>query len=223
MNKNIALLPLLAALAAPAFAQQVPTAIVPPALLALQRDDWGCQVLLCLANPNGPEAVSECRPPIERLWRQLARGKPFPTCNLASGPGGRSYASPGYSLYDACPQGTTEATPGQTVMLAGTMPATATPTSYRSGVASTYAQAGAGLGYIGIGDGGSQYTFANADSGPPPAKVCVAGLRGTTTMGYGDSTYEVAMYDTIFVQQPQLSPRFIDVYIDNNVWHRVRW
>ena len=26
------------------------------------NDRWGCEVLLCLANPNGPRAVSECKP-----------------------------------------------------------------------------------------------------------------------------------------------------------------
>jgi hypothetical protein len=221
MKRTVALVPPLLAFSAAAFAQQ--GAPIPPELLALQRSDWGCEVLLCLANPNGPTAVSECRPPIERLWRHLARGRSFPTCNLASGPNGRSYASPGYSLYDSCPQGTTEAAQGQTVMLAAPMAASTTPTSYRSGVTTTYAQASTGYGYIGIGDGSTQSPFMSGDSGPPPAKVCVAGFRGTTTMGYGDSTYEVAMYDSIFVQQPQLSPRFIDVYIDNNVWHRVRW
>lgn len=222
MKKRVALLPVLAALAAPAFAAESPVP-VPPELLALQRSDWGCEVLMCLANPNGPTAVSECRPPIERLWRHLARGHSFPSCNMASGPNGSSYARPTYSLYDACPQGTTEAGQGQAVMLASAMSATATPTSYRSGVTATYSQASTGFGYIGIGDGNSQAWYSSADSGPPPAKVCVAGLRGTTMVGYGDGSYEVAMYGTIFVQQPQLSPRAIDVFIDNNIWHRVRW
>jgi hypothetical protein len=45
-------------------------------------DDWGCQVLLCLADPRGPETESECKPPIEKLWNALEHGKPFPTCDL---------------------------------------------------------------------------------------------------------------------------------------------
>src|SRR5205814_2149317 len=48
--------------------------------------DWGCEVLLCLANPNGPTAVAPCVPPIRRLWRELARGHAFPTCAMATGP-----------------------------------------------------------------------------------------------------------------------------------------
>lgn len=42
--------------------------------------DWGCQVLLCLANPGGPTQYGACVPPITRLWRALARGKAFPKC-----------------------------------------------------------------------------------------------------------------------------------------------
>ena len=44
-------------------------------------DDWGCQVLLCLSNPGGPTQYAECRPPIERLWSHLAKGRSFPICS----------------------------------------------------------------------------------------------------------------------------------------------
>lgn len=48
-----------------------------------QADNWGCEVLLCLSNPNGPTAVAECKPPIEKLWKELAKLKPkFPTCSM---------------------------------------------------------------------------------------------------------------------------------------------
>ncbi|API61328.1 hypothetical protein ACFSUK_02550 [Sphingobium scionense] len=42
--------------------------------------DFGCQVLLCLSNPGGPTQYQQCVPPISKLWRQLALGKPFPSC-----------------------------------------------------------------------------------------------------------------------------------------------
>ena len=47
--------------------------------------DYGCRVLLCLANPDGPTAVAMCIPPITQLWRDLARvpPRPFPTCDEA--------------------------------------------------------------------------------------------------------------------------------------------
>lgn len=48
-------------------------------------DDWGCQVLLCLANPGGPEQYGACVPPVEKLWKALSHGDPFPTCDFSAG------------------------------------------------------------------------------------------------------------------------------------------
>ena len=60
-----------------------------------RADDWGCQVILCLSNPGSPTQYAECRPPIEKLWRSLARGHSFPTC---SGVGFQS-SQPKYEPY----------------------------------------------------------------------------------------------------------------------------
>jgi len=49
-----------------------------------RADDWGCQVLLCLADPRGPETESACVPPIEKLWSELRHGHAFPTCDFNS-------------------------------------------------------------------------------------------------------------------------------------------
>lgn len=66
--------------------------------------DWGCQVLLCLANPGGPTQYAECVPPISRLWDALRRGSAFPTCSGASaatsGTGGKFYRKHGYGYVD---------------------------------------------------------------------------------------------------------------------------
>jgi hypothetical protein len=43
--------------------------------------DFGCQVLLCLSNPGGPMQYAACVQPIEKLWTDLAEGKPFPGCS----------------------------------------------------------------------------------------------------------------------------------------------
>ena len=45
----------------------------------------GCQVLLCLAASNW-RRIPMCVPTIEQLHRDLARARPFPTCDMA-GPG----------------------------------------------------------------------------------------------------------------------------------------
>ena len=42
----------------------------------------GCQVLLCLAAPNW-RSIPQCVPPIQEVLRDLAHGKPFPTCSMA--------------------------------------------------------------------------------------------------------------------------------------------
>lgn len=41
---------------------------------------YGCAVLLCLANPNGWSSVSECHPPVKKLFRDLWKGKSWPKC-----------------------------------------------------------------------------------------------------------------------------------------------
>ncbi|AJX96894.1 hypothetical protein [Burkholderia pseudomallei] len=68
-------------------------------------DDWGCQVILCLSNPGGPEQYSECVPPIEKLWRALRHGDAFPTCDFGLGGSQgtfatNTFASDGYCRED---------------------------------------------------------------------------------------------------------------------------
>jgi hypothetical protein len=58
----------------------------PPAL-ALD----GCLVLLCLAAPSW-RAIPQCVPPITQLWRDLARGRAFPSCSMAGGGNAASHA-----------------------------------------------------------------------------------------------------------------------------------
>ncbi|PMS16799.1 hypothetical protein C0Z18_21870 [Trinickia dabaoshanensis] len=65
-------------------------------------DVWGCQVLLCLSNPGGPEQYSECVPPIERLWRALRHGDPFPTCDFGAGGSRGTFASNTFASADYC-------------------------------------------------------------------------------------------------------------------------
>ena len=68
-------------------------------------DDWGCQVMLCLSNPGGPEQYGECVPPIEKLWRALRHGDPFPSCDFGEGKAQgtsatNTFASAGYCRED---------------------------------------------------------------------------------------------------------------------------
>lgn len=206
-------------LASSAMAQHRPGDPVPTSISSLARSDYGCEVLMCLANPGGPDEFQQCQPPIDRLRRDLRRGRPFPTCNMASGPNGRSYASPSYRAYDECPAGTSALPPGEMAVLEA--PMTATPPAAPSGAPTSFASASTAFTYGGIGDG-SGYGYTSGDGSAPPAKVCVGGLRGTQTYMSGDSGYTVSTYDTIFVQQAQ-APSVIDVFIDDRLWHSVRY
>jgi hypothetical protein len=51
----------------------------------------GCLVLLCLAAPSW-RAIPQCVPPITQLFRDLARGRPFPTCGMSGAGNSASHA-----------------------------------------------------------------------------------------------------------------------------------
>lgn len=175
-------------------------AVLPAAAFA---DDYGCKVLLCLADPRGPMTEAECRPPIRQLFRDLARGRGFPTCVMASGPGGRSYASQGYSYYDSCPAGTTELAQGEQAV--------------RDARRWYYEESEV---YYGIGNGqGVERSYENG----LPNKVCVGRRVGDGTVGRGDGQYSVSVYDRIVTMAPAQTPRYIDVFIDDKLFRRVRW
>jgi hypothetical protein len=58
----------------------------------------GCLVLLCFAAPSW-RSIPQCVPPIRQVLRDLARGKPFPTCGMAGAGNSASHvwaSAPGY-------------------------------------------------------------------------------------------------------------------------------
>jgi hypothetical protein len=62
--------------------------------------DWGCECILCMSNPGGATEYKECRPPIRKLERHLARGGRFPGCEGAESSG---YGiKQGYERYYSC-------------------------------------------------------------------------------------------------------------------------
>ena len=180
---------------------------------AADASDHGCKVLLCLANPNGPRAVSECRPPIDKLFRDLARGRSFPTCDLASAPGqngGRSWAQPTMNMYDPCPEGTTALASGFYAIQGAAVPT-------RPGANTAV--------YVGIGEGQGGWT----EDYQYPQKTCVGSRLGTTRVYVnngqdGGTSRELAtVYDRVFQLDNARSLRAIDVYVDSQLYRRVRW
>lgn len=178
----------------------------------VHASDYGCKVLLCLANPNGPTAVSECVPPINQLWDDLKHRRPFPTCDMASGPNGQSYARQGMSYYDACPTGTTELSPGAYAVQS-------VPGANNNGYKL----------YTGIGSGDGLSPGSGDNYTPLPGKVCVGKLFNRTYVQTGKggedgyTTVQANMYDRVIMMSPQDSPRIIDIFIDNQLYRRVRW
>lgn len=60
----------------------------------------GCTVLLCLAAPSW-RSIVQCVPPVRQLLRDLARGKPFPSCAMAGA--GNSASHTWSAAPDHCP------------------------------------------------------------------------------------------------------------------------
>lgn len=173
--------------------------------ISAHADDYGCTVLLCLANPAGPMAVAECVSPIKKLYRDLMKGKAFPKCELANAPdssGGKSWAETGRSYYDPCP-------PGTTALEAGTV-------AMRSATSTTY--------YVGIGEGNE---LRESEQSGLPNKTCVGNRTGEVALdvGTGDSvtTLSASVFDQVIVIAPNAQTNYIDVYVDSAFLHRVRW
>ncbi|EBC1886528.1 hypothetical protein BU332_22785 [Salmonella enterica] len=172
-------------------------------------DLWGCQVLLCLSDPRGPTTEAECRPPIHKLWRHLRKGKPFPTCNMATNPqtGKRSYAKLVFDPYDPCPEGTKPAG------------------GYIAQSDSSDRKAWRNIRYSYSPHGRSDQDGGRWAYGKGP-RACVGNYLGThyATEDYGDGAYTVSIqvFDQVLWQQPQ-NPRAIDVFIDDTFFQRVRY
>ena len=166
--------------------------------------DYGCRVLLCLANPAGPTAVAQCVPPITQLWRDLAHmpPRPFPTCDEAR----PAVAVQNTTYYDPCPDGTTALDAGGLALQQG-MPDGSQPA-------------------VGLGNG-DNLAPNNGDGVFLGSKVCVGRPVGQVWVmtGSGDNSWAgfVDVYDRIAILDPAISPNVIDVYLNNALYRRVRW
>lgn len=74
---------------------------------AVREASWGCQVLLCLANPAGWRSVSYCVPPVRRLFDHLKKGRAFPRCDEATSNGTARLV---VRQFELCPTGYREPT-----------------------------------------------------------------------------------------------------------------
>lgn len=178
--------------------------------------EHGCKVLMCLANPNGPKAVVECHEDIDRLFRDLRRGRPFPRCEMGSAPNstvsmGAAEAVPRYTWHDNCPEGTTSLAAGERAIQGVAPP---------GGFAFSYVDPATAVTGIGEGSGEVQGEFGGSVSSKP----CVGRKVGEIAeLGSEGVNAVYSIYDRVVVLDPQSSPNVIDVNIDGQLYRRVRW
>lgn len=220
MNKLPKLLFLLltACMSTVSLGQEIDYSEIPgmPQIDVMTGDDrWGCEVLLCLANPNGPRAVSECRPPIDKLFKCLADPKhpcKFPTCPMA---GEGNYAAQLTDGFDPCSIKGMDDAPIGYVGEPGTKKDSIKNFGYNYGGEKwrTYTDA----------DGRTQREFIGT-------KACVKNPKGSIRQAYRCGTSEeprtcyrtVQLFEEVLWQQHQ-SRRAIDVFIEGKNWTRVHW
>lgn len=193
---------------------------------------WGCEVLLCLANPNGPKAVNECVSPINKLFKCLAKTHPcsFPKCPMA---GAGNYAEQIKDGFDPCSLYGMEDAPKGYVMQGklddiNVLSGNKKKRQYVKRGSSSYNY------------GGEHYFSTNGDEGGSSGywggtKACVKGYQGIVYEPYtcyqdsGDSgSYPTTCYRPVKVYeqvtwQDYQSRRAIDVYIDGKIFMRVHW
>ena len=162
-------------------------------LLAVSAADaadlWGCEVLLCMANPAGPTAAPSCRDPIERLWAHLRRGRPWPSCDEAGERHSITGARMGSNYFESCPAGMSALGEGERAVLLG-----------RDGRVGAYA--------IGIGDGEDVNPYRGTGT---LAKTCVAEPRGGVLLAEGDSSVSATVYGRMVQLAPGASAAYIDL------------
>jgi len=175
----------------------------------IHASDYGCKVLLCLSNPasnGGPKGVAECVPAINQLFHDLRKGRPFPSCDLADGNDGSSYARVVSDPYDPCPATFKPALPGSNVI-----------------------QGKRTLGNHTEGSRGYIVKKEPRLSEPPGRegqslgpRACVGRQVGAYHLGAYDDDSIVAVYDQV-IWQPAQTPRAVDVFINKALHQRVRW
>ena len=189
--------------------------------VAAHADGWGCEVLLCLSNPAGPMAVSECVPPITRLYKAIFKTKPdpFPTCVMSNGMDSKSagtYGAVGVpNYYDACPAGTT-ALPAGLNGVQGVRQAPSSPHFKLTSAVATGIGGGEGVSPR-FGDGGRRLALE--------AKTCVGNKLRDTTIHRGRDDYSLitsGVYDRVVYVDPAASPFVINVYVNNALFRAVR-
>lgn len=167
-----------------------------------QASEYGCKVLLCLSNPadnGGPKGVAECVPTIDRLYRDLHLGRPFPRCDEA---GSDTYAVQVFDPYDLCPARLQPAAAGVLV-------------------APGRLEARQGRRRL-VVTGHARPSMATRGDGALGDRACVGQWLGSDVTGDADSPQTVQVYRVVH-WQPAQNPRAVDVFVDGQWQQRLRW
>jgi hypothetical protein len=167
---------------------------------------WGCVVLLCLANPQGPMTVPQCVEPIRRLFSLLRARQPFPSCPMSRGPSGGAIARLGSDYYDPCPVGTTPLPVGQLAYSDNVTTLTSASSS-----ASTSLQLIDPVANVAPATG---TTASEGASAAVPPRVCGAGPMGQRYFGSGESSYMADVYQRLVLLPAAPTPSYVEILLD---------
>ena len=178
------------------------------AMVPAGASEYGCTVLLCLSNPQGPKAVAACRPPVDRLYRDLHEGRPFPQCDEANQTNkGGNYAEPVSDPYDPCPA-PLQVAENQAVVVQGAPRTAASSSHFQSTVFDIV--------------GSPQQSARTTETGMVGPRACVGESVGSYPVGGAEDGYLVTVFNQV-LWQPAQSPRAIDVFNQHKLVQRVRW
>ena len=192
----------------------------------------GCRIVLCLANPKGPMAESECRPDIKQMLSDLKNGHKPPKCDEAEKSG--TYYTMRNDHYGLCPDGHSDSRKlagisGKYVFtLDNTVSMPSKPSQAAQQPSSNYVKALAPYHNnpaVGMTlNGGTALACVPGGASYTTSKVC---LQWQCSSGNYDCscttegtvrTFNSKITWNVF----KPSPFVADVFISNKIWHRAR-
>ncbi|MGY4837989.1 hypothetical protein [Burkholderia pyrrocinia] len=194
----------------------IAASLVATASEAAADDSYGCKVVLCILNPNGPwDEQTECAPAMDRLMDDLAHGRGWPGCS-----GSDMDLNQVWNPFDPCPDGTREAGRGEWVV-------EGTRKAGNGGIALPWV-----LSERNFNLKGKPERSYGGNYGTPGVRLACVGNRvgnfvtylqgsgGSASNGYRDDMESLSVYDKVIWQEPQ-SPFAFDVFVKGKLLKRV--
>lgn len=186
------------------------------AVEAAADDSYGCKVVLCILNPNGPwDEKTECAPAMDRLMDDLLHGRGWPGCS-----GSGMDLTQVWNPFDPCPDGTREAGRGEWLV-----EGTRKPGNGGGGFMWQDSERNFTL------KGTPERSYGGSYGSPGVRLACVGnrvgsfvtylqGSGGTAGNGYRGDMESLSVYDRVIWQEPQ-SPWAFDVFVKGKLLKRI--